>query len=85
MNYKKTLFKQVQEGLPSGLKEEMAYVLYDNKNKLQGTLRCLKKEYEINKSSNIRNSIDWIETILKEYYYDTKSFKDRQNELLNRK
>lgn len=80
----KTLFKQVQEDLPIGLKEEMAYVLYDNKNKLQAVLSALNNEKQKNNTSNIRNSIGWVEAILKDYYYDTKSFKDRQNEINNK-
>lgn len=35
------------------------------------------------KNSNIRNSIDHLNYILKEYYHDTKSFKDGQKEHLS--
>lgn len=80
----KSLFKEIQEEhLPSGIKEMMAYALYENKNKLQAVLNYLKKENAKNKSSNIKNSIDHLNYILKEYYHDTKSFKDGQKEHLS--
>ena len=76
----KSIFKEIEEDLPSGIKEMMAYALYDNKNKLQAILSYLEKEKI--KNSNIRNSIDHLNYILKEYYHDTKSFKDGQKEHL---
>ena len=74
----KSVFKEIEKDLPSGIKEMMAYALYDNKNKLQAILSYLEKEKV--KTSNIRNSIDHLNCILKEYYHDTKSFKDGQKE-----
>lgn len=73
----KSVFKLIEEQyLPSGIKELMAYSLYDNKNRLQATVTYLEKEYSKNKHSNIKNSIDHLKYILQEYYRDTKSFKD---------
>lgn len=77
----KSVFKEIENSLPSGIKEMMAYALYDNKNKLQAILSYLEKEKI--KNSNIRNSIDHLNYILKEYYHDTKSFKDGQKEHLS--
>lgn len=77
----KSIFKELEEYSPSGIKEMMAYALYDNKNKLQAILSYLEKENV--KNSNIRNSIDHLNYILKEYYHDTKSFKDGQKEHLS--
>lgn len=77
----KSVFKEIEEDLPSGIKEMMAYALYDNKNKLQAILSYLEKEKV--KNSNIRNSIDHLNYILKEYYHDTKSFKDGKKEHLS--
>lgn len=77
----KSIFKEIEKDLPYGIKEMMAYALYDNKNKLQAILNYLEKEKV--KNSNIRNSIDHLNYMLKEYFHDTKSFKDGQKEHLS--
>lgn len=63
----KTLFEDIENNLPSGLKEEFCYKMYSSKKKLKGVLDCLNSELERNNNSNIRNSKDWVLSLLEDY------------------
>ena len=63
----KTIFEDVENNLPSGIKEEFYFTLYYDKRKLEAILNNLNKEIDKKSNSNLRNSKDWIISILKNY------------------
>ena len=63
----KTIFEDVESNLPSGTKEEFYFTLYSDKRKLEAILNNLNKEIDKKSNSNLRNSKDWIISILKNY------------------
>tara|TARA_R110002051_G_scaffold224048_1_gene287236 strand:- start:1458 stop:1670 length:213 start_codon:yes stop_codon:yes gene_type:complete len=63
------IFEDVEKSLPLGIKEEFQFTLFTDKRKLEAILKNLNKELSKRNNSNLRNSKDWIVSILENYHY----------------